>query len=67
MLRRSVLEKAINRIQQPDLFDESAQRWKALPTICCNDVEQLLTQLFIQAIHKANVNQKVEDAHASKN
>ena len=67
MLRRPVLEKAINKIQQQDLFDESANRWKALPVICCKDVKQLLTQLFIQAIHKSSVIQKMEETHASKN
>lgn len=67
MLRRPVLEKEINRTQQQDLFDESANRWRALPAVSCKDVEQLLTQLFIQAIHKSSAMQKVEETHASKN
>ena len=67
MLRRPVLEKAIIKIQQQDLFDESANRWQALPAVSCKDVEQLLTQVFIQAIHKSSVIQKMKDNHASKN
>jgi len=67
MLRRPVLEKEIQKIQQPDLFDESANRWQALPEACRQDIEQLLTQLFIQAIHKLSVIPKLEDAHASQN
>ena len=58
MLRRPVLKKAIQRIQQQDLFDESANRWQALPIVCRQNVEQLLTQLFIQAIHQLSVIQK---------
>ena len=61
------MEKEINKIQQQDLFDESATRWRALPAVSCQDVEQLLTQLFIQAIHKLSAIQKVEKTHASKN
>ena len=61
------MEKVINKIQQQELFDESANRWRALPVVSCKDVEQLLIQLFIQAIHKSSAMQKTEETHASKN
>lgn len=47
--------KKFNAMCQHDLFDERVQRWSKLPQSCHETVEELLRQLFIEAIQEHSV------------
>ena len=61
------MKTKISVTRQHSLFEVVAPRWEKLPANCRDDVEALLTQLFIQAIHKQSIIQNQEHSHASQN
>ena len=60
------MKKIIRPCYQQDIFDESAQRWVALKSECCNTIEILLIQILIKAIKDQSVTPKLEENNASQ-
>jgi hypothetical protein len=61
------MKTTISITRQHNLFEVVALRWEKLPANCREDIEALLTQLFIQAIHNQAIIQNQEHSHASEN
>ena len=61
------MKTKISITRQHNLFEVVAPGWEKLPASCREDIEALLTQLFIHAIQKHSVIQNQEHRHASKN
>jgi hypothetical protein len=61
------MQTQISITRQHDLFEVVAPRWEKLPANCREDLKALLTQLFIEAIHKQSIIQTQEHSHASEN
>lgn len=61
------MKTKISITRQHNLFEVVAPRWEKLPANCREDIEALLTQLFIQAIRNQSIIQNQEHGHASEN
>ena len=59
--------KKISSHYQPDIFDESAQRWTNLSAERRKDLVKLLSELLIQAIKSLSAIDKKEESNVSKN
>ena len=53
--------------KQQDIFDEAIICWAKLDEACRKEIEELLTQLFLQAFTSKSVVQSKEINHASQN
>ena len=54
-------------LRQQEIFDEAITCWENLVEACRGEIEEFLTQLFIQALTTKSVIQIKEINHASQN
>jgi hypothetical protein len=57
------MRNQFNASQQPELFDESRQRWSQLPAKCRQTVKELLVKMMMSAIQEQSVIENQEGSH----